>query len=48
MVQLPFLNEAFDTTSLSIGDWLICVGLASVVLWADEARKLLRRALERG
>ena len=25
----------------ALDDWLICVGLASVVLWADEAKKLL-------
>jgi magnesium-transporting ATPase (P-type) len=40
-VQLPFLNNAFDTTPLALADWLICVGLASIVLWADEAKKLL-------
>ncbi len=43
VVHLPFLNAAFDTTPLTIGDWLICVALASVVLWADEAKKLLGR-----
>ena len=43
VVQLPFLNDAFSTEPLAIGEWLVCVGLASVVLWADEARKLLRR-----
>jgi P-type Ca2+ transporter type 2C len=43
VVQLPFLNEAFSTTPLSAADWLICIGLASVVLWADEAKKLLER-----
>jgi P-type Ca2+ transporter type 2C len=42
-VQLPFLNEAFGTTPLSAADWLTCIGLASVVLWADEAKKLLER-----
>jgi Ca2+-transporting ATPase len=47
VVQLPILNEAFDTTPLSLGDWLACAGLASVVLWADEARKLLTRWLRR-
>jgi len=45
VVQLPFLNDAFDTTPLAIGDWLICVGLASVVLWADELKKLVQRRL---
>ena len=45
VVQLPFLNDAFDTTPLGVDDWLICIGLASVVLWADEAKKLLQRRL---
>ena len=42
VVYLPFLNDAFDTTPLDAGDWLLCVGLASIVLWADELRKLAR------
>jgi P-type Ca2+ transporter type 2C len=41
VVQMPFLNDAFHTTPLALDDWLICVGLASIVLWADEAKKLL-------
>jgi potassium/sodium efflux P-type ATPase len=45
VVQLPFLNEAFGTAPLGVDDWLICVGLASAVLWADEAKKLLERRL---
>jgi len=47
VVQLAFLNQAFRTTPLQVGDWLICVGLASVVLWADEAKKLIERSLRR-
>ena len=43
VVELPFLNEAFGTTPLGAEEWLICIGLASVVLWADEAKKLLER-----
>jgi magnesium-transporting ATPase (P-type) len=43
VVQLPFLNEAFDTVPLALDDWLICVGLASLVLWADELKKLAAR-----
>ncbi|HEY6067645.1 MAG TPA: cation-translocating P-type ATPase [Gaiellaceae bacterium] len=45
VVQLGFLNHAFDTASLGLDEWLICVGLASVVLWADEAKKLVERRL---
>ena len=37
------MNDAFHTTPLAINDWLICIGLASVVLWADEPRKLLQQ-----
>jgi magnesium-transporting ATPase (P-type) len=47
VVQLPFLNHAFDTTPLSLDEWLICVGLASVVLWADEVKKLIERQLRK-
>jgi magnesium-transporting ATPase (P-type) len=43
VVELAFLNDAFDTTPLGIDDWLICTGLASVVLWADELKKLVTR-----
>jgi len=45
VVQLPFLNDAFDTAPLELDEWLICLGLASVVLWADEAKKLIERRL---
>jgi magnesium-transporting ATPase (P-type) len=41
VVQLAFLNDAFETTPLSLDEWLICVGLASAVLWASELRKLV-------
>jgi P-type Ca2+ transporter type 2C len=45
VVQLAFLNDAFGTTPLGLEDWLLCVGLASIVLWADEAKKLVERGL---
>jgi magnesium-transporting ATPase (P-type) len=48
VVHLSFLNDAFGTAPLSATDWLVCIGLASAVLWADEAKKLLgRRSLTR-
>ena len=47
MVKLPFLNKAFGTIPLAIDDWLLCTALASVVLWADEGKKLLERWLRR-
>jgi Ca2+-transporting ATPase len=45
VVHLGFLNEAFGTTPLTVENWLICVALASAVLWADEAKKLVERRL---
>jgi P-type Ca2+ transporter type 2C len=47
VVQIPFMNNAFDTTPLDGRDWLLCVGLASIVLWADEAKKFGQRVLAR-
>ncbi|MBO1031216.1 cation-translocating P-type ATPase [Tessaracoccus sp. SD287] len=44
VVHVPFLQDAFDTTALTVGQWLTCLGLASVVLWYDEVRKLAIRA----
>ncbi len=43
VVQVPFMNDAFKTSPLKVGDWLICAGLASLVLWASETKKILRR-----
>jgi Ca2+-transporting ATPase len=45
VVQLPFLNEPFSTTPLGVRDWLICIGLASIVLWADEVKKVVQRRM---
>jgi magnesium-transporting ATPase (P-type) len=47
VVHVPILQTAFGTAPLSPQQWLICVGLASVVLWFDELRKLALRMLER-
>ena len=41
VVEVGFLNDAFGTAPLGLGDWLVCVGLASAVLWADELKKLV-------
>lgn len=42
---LPVLQAAFGTTTMTPVQWLVCVGMASVVLWFDEARKLVLRAV---
>ena len=43
VVHLPFLNLAFGTVPLSLGQWGVCVAMASGVLWFSEARKGVRR-----
>jgi Ca2+-transporting ATPase len=45
VVYLPPLQRAFSTTPLTAADWGLCVGLASLVLWARELQKLLARSL---
>ena len=44
VVYVPFLNAAFGTAPLDVNGWLLCVGMASAVLWADELRKLVKAA----
>ncbi|HEX6968476.1 MAG TPA: cation-translocating P-type ATPase [Micromonosporaceae bacterium] len=41
VVYVPLLNAAFGTTPLSPSQWLICVAMASTVLWVSELRKLI-------
>ncbi|MEP6558183.1 MAG: cation-translocating P-type ATPase [Burkholderiales bacterium] len=39
VVHLGFLNLAFGTVPLSLGQWLVCGAMASGVLWFSELRK---------
>ncbi|WP_277986404.1 cation-translocating P-type ATPase [Rhodocyclus gracilis] len=43
VVHLPVLNVAFGTTPLSLGQWGVCVAMASVVLGFSELRKAVNR-----
>jgi magnesium-transporting ATPase (P-type) len=43
VVHLRLMQEAFDTNPLDVTEWLLCAGLASSVLWVDEARKWVVR-----
>jgi P-type Ca2+ transporter type 2C len=44
VLYIPFLQEAFSTTGLSGGDWLLCAAVASTVLWVGEITKAVTRA----
>ncbi|MDU0348024.1 cation-translocating P-type ATPase [Actinomyces sp. MRS3W] len=47
VVEVPLLQAAFSTASLDAAHWAVSLGMASFVLWADELRKLITRALAR-
>ena len=46
-MNAPALGEAFGTVPLTGMQWLVCVGLASTVLWVTELRKVFLRAADR-
>jgi len=43
VIYIPLLQKAFSTTPLSAMDWLLCVGVASSVLWLRELSKIVVR-----
>jgi Ca2+-transporting ATPase len=43
VVYVPFLQAGFGTTALAAGDWLVCIAVASSVLWVRELDKLIAR-----
>jgi Ca2+-transporting ATPase len=43
VVYVPALQVAFQTTSLTAGDWAVSVGVSSTILWLMELAKLVRR-----
>ncbi len=45
VVYLPALNRPFGTTPLQVEEWLLCIGMASLVLWIHEAKKWVGRLL---
>ena len=47
VIYVPFLQKAFSTVSLSLGDWLRCAAVASSVLWLRELSKVAIRATSR-
>jgi Ca2+-transporting ATPase len=47
VIYVPFLQNAFSTVSLTIGDWLRCAAVASSVLWLRELSKLITRCINR-
>jgi Ca2+-transporting ATPase len=47
VIYIPFLQRAFSTVSLSLGDWLRCGLVGSSVLWLRELSKIATRHIHR-
>jgi Ca2+-transporting ATPase len=45
--HVPFMQRALGTTPLSLSDWGLLVAVSSSIFFADELRKLIRRAVLR-
>ena len=47
VLYLPPLQNAFSTVPLNLADWLICIVVASFVLWGRELTKLVARVVKK-
>jgi Ca2+-transporting ATPase len=43
VIYVPFLQHAFSTVALSAREWLLCITVASSVLWLRELEKIAMR-----
>lgn len=47
VIHASFLQNAFSTVALTVRDWLVCIAVASSVLWLREGAKYFTRAIAR-
>ena len=43
VIYIPFLQDIFSTQALTINELLLCLGLSSIVFWAVEIEKWIKR-----
>lgn len=48
VVHVGWFQNLFDTTSISAAQWVVCIAVASSVVWIEELRKLTLRRLALG
>jgi hypothetical protein len=41
------MQSLFETTSLSLSEWVVCIAVASSILWVEEIRKLISRIVNK-
>lgn len=44
VIYIPFLQKLFNTEVLSINELLLCIGLSSILFWAVEIEKWIKRS----
>lgn len=47
VTHVGFMQSLFETTSLSLSQWGVCVAVASSILWVEEIRKLVSRIINK-
>jgi Ca2+-transporting ATPase len=46
IIYVPFFQDIFRTESLTLKELLICIGLSSIVFWAVEIEKWIKRKMK--
>lgn len=46
-LSVPFLQNMLHTTTLTTDEWLLCIGIATSVIFTEEIRKLVYRIMSR-
>jgi Ca2+-transporting ATPase len=47
VTHVSFMQSLFETTSLSLSEWAVCIAVASSILWVEEIRKLISRIVNK-
>lgn len=45
VTHVGFMQRLFDTTGISFTQWLVCIAVASSIMWVEEIRKLVVRLI---
>jgi hypothetical protein len=41
VISVPLMNKTFNTVPLNIFEWILCIGVASFIIWIEESYKLI-------
>jgi len=43
VIYVPFMQDIFSTQALTLNELLLCLGVSSIVFWAIEIEKWIKR-----